>query len=318
MPFCFQKWARKLKCYSSCSCTRLLYTSRLPANSWGTLPFPASWITVCIPVYYVVIAASCSAAAAFISCKQLQIFKPVVDIGHEYGLMCGASRHMIYGCLLVSSNEHGRLIAFRKPTVCLLAQAMSVRPINEFPWVTRSKLSRPAVVSRWASSHCYNSHISYYTSIIPATATRVFAWAGNEFHLNDLVAIRVSVATYVTDCLVFFKPDSGFALHHSLAAWLSVRLSDNIRHTSKTESRQLWYIFPWSACAVSKTSSCNLIIWLEHKLNYSYITSNILSRNGYIPVIEYWSSTVLKLYYVFMSVLLGPSVIITVVIHWPS
>ena len=78
----------------------------------------------------------------------------------------------------------------------------------------RSKLSRPAVVSWWASSHCYNSRINYYTSIIPATATRVFAWAGNEFHLNDLVAIRVSVATYVTDCLVFFKPDFGFAQYH--------------------------------------------------------------------------------------------------------
>ena len=57
----------------------------------------------------------------------------VLDIGHEYGLMCGVLRHMIHGRLLVSSNEHGRLIAFRKPTVCLLAQAMSVRPINEFP-----------------------------------------------------------------------------------------------------------------------------------------------------------------------------------------
>ena len=57
----------------------------------------------------------------------------VLDIGHENGLMCGVSRHMIYGCLCFQLNEHGRLIAFRKPTVCLLAQAMSVRPINEFP-----------------------------------------------------------------------------------------------------------------------------------------------------------------------------------------
>jgi len=33
--------------------------------------------------------------------------------------------------------------------------------------------------------------------------------------LSDHVAIRVlSVSTYVTDCLVFFKPDSGLALFH--------------------------------------------------------------------------------------------------------
>ena len=139
----------------------------------------------------------------------------------------------------------GRLIAFRTPTVCLLREHCQCARSSVSRKVSRDRPQQtvPAhgCLMMSSSSYCYNLRINYYTSIIPATVTPVFAWAGTVSFIwttYHSVAIWVAVSTYVTDCLVFFKPDSGFALMPiPLADWPSVGLSDNIRHTSKNISR---------------------------------------------------------------------------------
>ena len=101
----------------------------------------------------------------------------------------------------------------------------------------------------------------------------------------------------------------GWRFRHGRQNWVDfVSVSQHWIRSSDTDTSGVCFshrcVFSWSTCAVSEESSCNSMIWLEHKFNYKlidHVYDSFTSSKRYI--IETGSrGTGFKLYYVFISV----------------